>query len=36
MVAGLGVGATMVMETFPFRMFTHALLTCSHEFQRPL
>jgi len=24
LVAGLGIGATMVMETFPFRMFSHA------------
>jgi len=23
-IAGLGLGATMIMETFPFRMFTRA------------
>jgi len=24
LAAGLGLGATMIMETFPFRMFTRA------------
>ena len=28
-VEALTPGATVVMETFPFRMFTHAVMPCS-------
>jgi len=29
MIAALTPGATLVMETFPFRMCTHAVMPCS-------